>query len=105
MFCLLYFVLFEGVAIASPSKGDTFSESVWAFDHHSPARLGLTFGASLYMGINLFRLCVEHVFADPMAYPNMAGYSDFLKITSALAFLCGAGAWLFLHFKLEGAKG
>ena len=102
---LLYFCFFEGLAIVSPSKGDTFSESVWAFDHHSPARLGLTFGASGYMGLNLFRLCIEHVYADPTMYENTQYVSDFIKMASAIAFIGGAGVWLFLHFKLEGAKG
>ena len=78
---------------------------MWAFDHHSPARLGLTFGASAYMGINLFRLCVEHVYADPMYENTQVVFCDFLKMLSALAFIIGAGVWLFLHSKLEGAKG
>ncbi len=95
---MVWFAIFEGMAVRRKKTGDTLSEQFWSFLFESDdrnrihwARVPLVLGVTAYLCLAL----VSGVF----------GLREALEVWRAGTLGGGLLAWLLLHFFLGGRKG
>ena len=82
---VLFFGVVEGIAVKRVKKGDTFSETIWEFQHGGWARIPLVVGFVGWLCFKLFTVA-----GGGIAAACLAG---------------GLGIWLLIHFLFGGKHG
>ena len=88
---LVWFAVFEVVAVRAEGKGDTFSEQIWALYDAKPARILLVAGITFYLGLALVSF--------------LGGMVDEYRTLRVWTLALGVTCWLLIHMLSRGKWG